>query len=266
MRTHPELKTWLRIVLTALLGAIVCLAAYWMAAVVADSAIVERAATCVSDGCFCEADAHRFPDQVVNAISSFGFVFLGIWALLATRQPVRGTRERTLKPFFAITMLFLGVSSFFYHATLSFLGQFLDIFSMYTFGILLAVGALYRSAKIGGVVAILTFAIASICFGLVQFAFPEARRILFALLLLPGIILEVTPWVTGYRPTSRQVRFIYVGVGVMAIAYLIWWLDQTPAFCDSASLLQGHGLWHVLTAVAAFMIFSHYRQTAHGPK
>lgn len=266
MRTHPEISVSLRVVLTIALGVAISALAYWLAQGLSDTSVVERPATCTAEGCFCEVNAQSFPDQIINSFSSLAFVFLGIWALLATREPVRGTRERVLKPFFAVTMLFLGVSSFFYHATLSFVGQFLDVFSMYAFGILLATGALYRSSRISGGLAIAIFVSASVVFGVVQYVAPDARRILFALLLLPGIVLELTPFVTGYGPRSPRVRFIYIGVGIMLVAYLIWLLDQNEALCDPDALVQGHAVWHVLTALAGFMIFAHYRLTAHAPK
>jgi predicted membrane channel-forming protein YqfA (hemolysin III family) len=255
----------MRVALTVIAGATLCLVLYAIAAALADSEVLARPATCTATGCFCEADTGVFPDQLLNSLSSFAFVFLGIWALLSTREPVVGTRERIVKPFFAVTMLFLGASSFFYHATLSFLGQFLDIFSMYTYGILLTVGALYRSRRISGLVAIVIWIVASAAFGVLQYEYPDARRVLFVLLLLPGIVLELTPYVTGQSPRSPKVRNIYIGVGVLIAAYVIWLLDQNHGVCDPHSLVQGHAIWHVLTAVASFMIFAHYRATAHDP-
>lgn len=235
----------------------------WVATdLLAGTALVDRAATCAPDHCFCESTV-GFPEQFANSVSSFAFVALGVWVLLSRRNPAPGTRERVLAPLLGVTMLFLGVTSFFYHATLSFFGQFLDIFSMYTFGLLLFFGALYRAGRLRGGYALVGFVVGSIVFGLMQFAYPDARRILFTALLVPGIILELTPWVTGHSSRSRRVRAIYAGLGVMVVAYGIWLLDQTPAFCDPGSLLQGHAIWHVLGAVAAFLVFIHYRRTPH---
>lgn len=255
-----------------LLGAAVCAVAWYATDALAGTALLARAATCVPGHCFCE-HAAGFPDQLANSVSSFAFVLLGAWVVLSRRTGLRATlapgirkpatREDVLIPLLGITMLFIGVSSFFYHATLSFFGQFLDIFSMYTFGLLLFFGALYRAGRLRGSYALAGFVAASIVFGLLQFAFPDARRILFTALLVPGIILELTPWVTGHSPRSRRVWAIYAGLGVMVVAYGIWLLDQTPAFCDPGSLLQGHAIWHVLGAVAAFLVFIHYRRTPH---
>ncbi|MCC6269889.1 MAG: ceramidase domain-containing protein [Microbacteriaceae bacterium] len=251
-----------RILAAVLLGAGVCAVAWLATDLLVGTALVERAATCVPGHCFCE-HAGEFPGQLANSVSSFAFVFFGVWVLLSRRNPASGTREHRLAPLLGITMLFIGVSSFFYHATLSFFGQFLDIFSMFTFGLLLFFGALYRAGRLRGGYALAGFVAASVVFGLLQFAYPDARRILFAVLLVPGIILELTPFITGHNPRSRRVWAIYAGLAVMVVAYGIWLLDQSPVFCERGSLLQGHAIWHTLGAVAAFLVFIHYRLTPH---
>lgn len=251
-----------RILGAALLGVAVCACAWLATELLAATPLLQREATCVTGDCFCE-HTDGFPQQVVNSISSFSFVFFGAWVLLARRNPAQETREFALAPLLGITMLFLGVSSFFYHATLSFLGQFLDIFSMYAFGLLLFFGALYRAGHLRARYAVAGFVATSLALGLLQYAYPDSRRILFAALLVPGIILELSPFITGHSVRSRRVWAVWAGLGLMLLAYGIWLLDQTPAFCQPGSLIQGHAIWHVLTAVAAFMVFIHSRRTPH---
>jgi predicted membrane channel-forming protein YqfA (hemolysin III family) len=253
-----------RVLITILVGGAISAAIYFLTLWGGHMAIADRAATCTQAGCFCERPLSTLPEQLVDSFSSLAFVFLGVWSLIPTRIPIVGTPERRLKPLFGIIFVFIGASSFFYHSTLSFFGQFLDIFSMYTFGILLAIGALYRAGKMPGWLAIAVFTILNVLFAVIQYDFPDARRVLFVGLLIPGIILELTPFVTGFSPRAPQVRFIYVGVATMLVAYLFWVLDQTKGFCSPTSWFQGHALWHVLTAVAAFMIVLHYRRTPHG--
>ena len=44
--------------------------------------------------------------------------------------------------------------------------------------------------------------------------------------------------------------------GAMALAFGIWNLSKTGGpWCDPHSLLQGHAVWHVLGAVAAFCLY-----------
>ena len=213
-------------------------------------------ATCVETGCFCEAASGGIPQQWAATFSSLAFAVLGVWAILT---PVQPSKERTLVPLAGIAMIFIGVSSYVYHASLTFLGQFLDIYAMYTLGLLLLFGALWRSGTLSGRASIALFVVLSLVLGVAQYLYPDARRVLFALLLLPGIVLEFLPWVT--RGTTK--RWLIAGVATMAGAYIIWILDQVPALCDPQGWWQGHAAWHVLGAVAAILLTKHYRSTAH---
>lgn len=265
MRRVDALPLVARIAIAIAAGAALSVLVYFLAEWVATTALAARPATCTEAGCFCEAPAAAFPTQFANSFSSLGFVFLGFWALLGGGRADIGTPERRIIPIFAVVLMFIGASSFVYHSTLSFFGQFLDIFSMYTFGTLLALGALYRSGRLSVRAALALFVVLNVALAVVQYLIPDARRVLFAALLLPGIVLELMPFVTGYSPRSPRVRFIYIGVATMVGAYVIWTLDQTAFFCSADSLLQGHAIWHLLCAVAAVMIVAHYRQTQHPP-
>ena len=57
-------------------------------------------------------------------------------------------------------------------------------------------------------------------------------------------------------------------VAVLAVAALFvsleldtssWALDITGVWCEPHSLLQGHALWHTLTAAAGGLVFGYYR-------
>ena len=62
------------------------------------------------------------------------------------------------------------------------------------------------------------------------------------------------------RGSPRQdVWFGVASVLVLATAFAIWTTGQEGhPWCRPASLLQQHGLWHVLCAVAAYLLFRHY--------
>lgn len=216
-----------------------------------------RPATCVEMGCFCEAVSGGIPAQLEASWSSLAFVLLGVGVILWRGVP--GTRERRLLPIGGAIMISIGVSSFVYHATLTFLGQWLDVFSMYLLGLLIALGALWRAGRLGGRTSIALFVGLAIALGVAQYLYPDARRILFAIVLLPGVVLELTPFIAGRALGSR--RWVVASLATFIGAYAIWILDQSP-LCDPHFWLQGHAVWHVLGAVAALLLTVHWRVTS----
>lgn len=221
-------------------------------------------ATCLTTQCFCEELNASGLVQPVNSFSSLAFVLLGIvgvviWLRMKKRK---STLESPLILAFSITMTFIGASSFFYHGSLSFIGQFLDIFSMYLFGTLLILSALLRRGSMTMRRAIVVFVVVNVALGFLQYFYPEARRVLFALVLLPGIILEFLPATAGGKFTISRMKYLLIGFGSLIIAYAIWLLDQNNIVCWPSSVVQGHAIWHILTAFASFMIVLHYIRTA----
>ena len=237
------------------------LCATWLAARFADTL---RPATCVTEGCFCEAPLGGLLAQPVDAITSLAFIVLGAWTLGARRgQPGPGTLEHRLVPIAGVILIIIGFGSFVYHATLSYVGQFLDVFGMYLLGTFLILGALYRSGKVSFRLAAATFLEVNLVLAVVQYAVPDARRVLFAFLLIPGLVLESLPSTTGPATSGWRLRYLAPAFGLLVVAFAFWLVDQAGVVCDPAALWQGHGLWHLLTAIAAYLLVVHYAHTAH---
>jgi dihydroceramidase len=97
-----------------------------------------------------------------------------------------------------------------------------------------------------------------------QYWAPESRRVLFALVLLPGILLELRPGTCGLPWRDPRRVALWVGVALLVVAYALWILDERGIACWPDSLLQGHAAWHTLTAVSALMLVLHYGATPGG--
>jgi hypothetical protein len=236
---------------------------------VATQAWTERArpATCLDTHCFCEARHAGLLEQPANTLSSMAYLALGLWALARlARGPGSGPgsdpgSSRVLVPAVALAACAVGLSSAYYHATLTFLGQYLDVMSMYLLGALLVCGALWRRSTLGERGALVLFVGMAVALGVAQYVEPELRRVLFALVLLPGIVLESTARVHGGARSGHDLLPLRVGVGLLVLGYGFWLVDQWRLLCWPDSWFQGHAVWHVLTAVSAVLLVAHYART-----
>ncbi|HOF62775.1 MAG TPA: ceramidase domain-containing protein [Dermatophilaceae bacterium] len=250
----PRTLAWLIVGVAALLtaAAIIALAAPQSAGT-APATCLDPGAT-LSPRCFCEAIRQDLLRQPANALSSLAFVVAGGAAYRRRRALPPGTRERALAPALAATLVALGAGSLAYHGALTFAGQLLDVQGMYLLGLLLVVGALWRAGTLTARQATAALVVALGVLIAAQVGFPDARRWLFAVVLVPGILLE-----RRLAPSSRPLRLAVLALGV---AYAVWVADDRGWWCQSTSWLQGHALWHLLTAVSGGLVVEHYLVTA----
>lgn len=212
---------------------------------------------------FCEAGREGWVRQPANTFSNVGFVVAGL--LIAWHASVAGNIGRTLSTYrwlptaIACIVVLLGPGSAAMHATQSSLGGHLDMLSMYLIASLAAAYAVMRFRRGGPGMLVATF-VAGLVFcelvGLWKSPIPVvmyAGNAAFGLLLLLAIVLEVR---IMRRAESRR-SYVYVSLGALVTAFVIWNASKTW-LCDPHSLVQGHAIWHLLCAVAAYFLYRYY--------
>ena len=212
-----------------------------------------RAATCMPDACFCEAIRDGLIRQPVNAASSLAFVVVALLVLRASKT----------MNVFAFAMAVIGFGSAFYHASLTFIGQFFDVMGMYliaTYVIVFAIGRL-RSLSRGRFVAIYLAMNGMLAWGLWQY--PGARRYAFAAVLLAGLATESFARAQSeHKPDGRK---LVSAVVLLTAGFIIWVLDITRTLCSPESIAQGHALWHILGAASSWQLFRYYQTVPQHP-
>ncbi len=219
-----------------------------------------RAATCMPNSCFCEATREgALVRQPANTYSNLSFVLVGLLILgfSQARSDDLSRPPRAHSIVYGLAVTAIGAGSFFYHASLTFTGQWFDLMGMYLLAAFIVLYNLSRLRPLGGAVFAVVYVVLNTLLGLILALNPSIRIRLFSGLILIGLALEVIILLS--RRPQIKTRYFIASLVTFIIAYLIWTLDENGTLCAPASLLQGHAAWHVLTALAAGLLFMYYR-------
>jgi hypothetical protein len=217
-------------------------------------------ASCLPASCFCESIAPVGVAQRSNTLSSFAFVLAAI--LVFCRRSKKNVWPYTYNVVYAAALVLIGWGSAFYHATMTFVGQLLDVSGMYllvTFAILLN---LRRFFKMRVEVFIGTYIGLNLVLFLLQFEAPILRRVVFALLIVAFLSGEYVARRRG-KIVSSSLNLL-IATSILGVAFLIWIADYTKLLCAPNSWFQGHALWHILGACAAVFLFSYFEDSMTG--
>ncbi|HZU86183.1 MAG TPA: ceramidase domain-containing protein [Anaerolineaceae bacterium] len=219
-------------------------------------------ATCVVNGnCFCEASRSGAVVQPSNTLSNLFYVLAGLLALADHLRLPRAQfpliRRRAYALTFAIGIVVVGLGSWFYHASLTFIGQWFDLLGMYLIVSFILLYNLARLRPLPGWGFGLAYFALNLGLGIWQAALPELRRETFLVLLLAALGLEAL--ILLRRKPAILVRLFFAGLATFAAGYAFWLLDNGRAWCDPNSWLQGHSLWHLGGATACGLLYLYYR-------
>ncbi|ABL81200.1 hypothetical protein Noca_1687 [Nocardioides sp. JS614] len=207
---------------------------------------------------FCEAARDGWVKQPSNTFSNLGFLVAGLGiAWHAGRVRLRG-----LATPYACVVVILGPASAAMHATQSAAGGELDLLSMYLVASFAAAYALMRLAGQGPLFLAQVFSLSIAgceLVGLWPHEVPVVRyagNLAFAALLLTAVVVEVVLWrrAPALGGPRTDLRWGAAALGAVVVAFGIWNLTKT-LWCDPDSLLQGHAAWHLLDALAAYLLF-----------
>lgn len=206
-------------------------------------------ASCVntSGGCFCENHMTLNSTQPMNVLSSAAFIIIGI--LILFKNP-----KKLINWVYAIFLMMVGAGTAYYHHKLTFLGQTIDFGGMNL--VILIIPFYYFSfrhsfnAKIYFAASYLLLFILTV---MELLWMPSIRRAIFTLIVIfiCGIYLFDSQKIIS--PKSKK-YFIW-SFSIFAFGFIFWNLDTYKVWCNSQSWYQGHALWHITGAIAAYFLF-----------
>ncbi len=214
--------------------------------------------------------------QTANTWSNLGFLFVGLFLLFMGIKDARFKNDENranllLKyPMFSIIMgisiLYLFIGSFFYHASVTFFFQKIDQTGMYA--ILLSfmgynifrIWPLMNTRKRGEVSShkLILFIFIAINVLFFTYLWKIDVNILFTSLAFSFIAFTIV--YNRKNPTVKlSKKLLHFSLVIYLLSMSFWILDRKAVLCDPTSIFQGHALWHILNAVVLLLIYMHYR-------
>ncbi len=219
---------------------------------------------------FCELEPVGTIRQPANTLSNLGFVLAGLAVGWYAGLPRGRLARRGLATSYAVVVVLLGPGSMAMHATQSELGGRLDQLSMYVLaGFAAAYAGIRLSGRGVGTFVAALVALVALC-DLIGRAgtlpvVNNAGNAAFTVVLVVAVVLEVRLRRRAARPAG--LAWIVAALTTMMVAFAVWTLSRSGApLCDPHSWVQGHAVWHLLCAVAAYCLYRYWTTETAGPQ
>lgn len=207
-------------------------------------------ATCLPDQCFCEKLHLDQIVQPVNSLTNIFFLFVGIWILFQLKT------WDLFSVIYSYISIFLGIGSFFYHATMTFLGMWFDVFFMYAYILFLILFLFYKANVLNKIQSIYIYIFLLTISGIFLLESPVYRRFLFGFY----VILIIIVFFQIKKIKIIKPKYFYISLILFIISYTIWILDFYLIFCNKDSLIQGHGIWHTINSIVMYTLYLFFKE------
>ena len=219
---------------------------------------------------YCELDhyAHFFR-QSINTYSNLAYFFLGMIAVLISFYDKTDKIENKnlvqqfpfISCFFGVCLIYLSIGSAFFHASLTWIGQRIDMNATYSICIVL-IGISYYRLLIKENASNQFKRIFVGCLFLIILLFIQIHLLISSLYLLPFLILLIIcGTVLNYlqNKPNFNISLAILSLLLMIGAFILRTMDVQKIACDPTSVYQGHALWHFFTGMSAFLLYWFYR-------
>ena len=221
---------------------------------------------------YCEFNhPERLFHQPINTYSNLIYFFYGLLIFqlaLKDLKLVEVKRVNSIRssPYLSILLaanfIYLSFGSAFFHSSLTWIGQRIDMNATYGLTLsLICIGLLQvlvkkeltKQIQVGLVVGML-FLIA----GFLPLALQISSSILLPSLFLILLVLGIINYIQ--YPAQRIPLLGLLSFVLLAVAIQIRSMDVAKINCDPMSIWQGHALWHFLTATSSLCMYLYFRR------
>lgn len=247
----------------------------WLSGSIWDGMTISKSALTVE---YCEFNhTEKLFHQSMNTYSNLAYFFFGVLLLQIAKYDSdnkENTTQNRLEKFPLLSALmgccfiYLSFGSAFFHASLTYLGQRVDMNGTYSISIaLLGIGLYHILYKINFSTIAKLLWISGLLVIIIAFL-PISLMVSSSKLLPAMILLLLISIVIHYIQFRKQKSFILAILGfvLMFVAVKIRTMDVQKINCDPHSFYQGHSVWHLLTAMSSFCSYAFFRFSKTLPK
>lgn len=222
---------------------------------------------------YCELNqTNKLFHQTMNTYSNLGYFFLGMLAIMISLYDKKNEDDSTKNPiqqfplvsfFFGLCLVYLCFGSAFFHASLTWSGQRVDMNATYSICIALIGLSCYRFLSKEKLLFenknqwfIILFLVVTIA------AFVELHLLVSSIILLPTLILVITVFTSlNYTKNKKgfKMQLAIISLLMMIGAFILRTIDVKKIACNPVSTYQGHAVWHLFTGMSAFLLYWFYR-------
>uniref|UniRef100_UPI0040483465 ceramidase domain-containing protein n=1 Tax=Algoriphagus sp. TaxID=1872435 RepID=UPI0040483465 len=221
---------------------------------------------------YCEFNhPERLFHQPVNTYSNLIYFFYGLVVAqlgLKDRKGFSNPKFNTVQKFPLLTMLlaanfiYLSLGSGFFHSSLTWIGQRIDMNATYGLTLSLICIGLVQVLVKKELSSRVQLGIVGCLLLLIAFFMPLALQISSSI-LLPSLflILLALGSINYFQYPSQRIPLLgLLSFALLAIAIQIRTMDVAKINCDPMSIWQGHALWHFLTATSSLCMYLYFRR------
>ncbi len=217
-------------------------------------------ASCLPD-CWCEAPrVGSYILEPVNTWTNLIFVFMGLFLIFFNKKIPFGFNflsiHRRYSRIYGLALIFLGFGSFLFHASQTLIGQWFDVFGMYLVTTFFAIYNFIRLKLLKPQSFLFYYLISCTFLGLIIYLFPDTRRWLFGVLLFL-IVFQIIYTKLKLNSVFKSI-YLVISISTYSFGQFLWYLDKSKIWCHPYALMNGHGLWHLLTGISAMTIFLYF--------
>lgn len=220
-----------------------------------------RPASCWPD-CSCEPVRAAGVRTPINTYTNLAYLIVAAWMWAELpRVPDAAQRRLCRQPGYAAVLAgalaFLGLGSAFFHASLTFVGQWFDVMGMYLLVSFILLYALARWRGLSGKTFGALYVGLNAVLGAILIVAPALRRQIFMGELVIALGLEVVYLVTRRPPI--KVGYLIAGLAIFFFSDRLRAWDMAAWACRPESWLQPHPLYHIISAAAIGLLYLYYR-------